>query len=334
MSYEEHTPPTGSTTPLPQRVNGEAVSTPSTHPTASDAAGTDTWMKQMSNKKPWRQLNYPSIMYANWTRDQFAYYLQFCEDKQKQCRDCNGAGETEVKNPFREGTMMSGCQTCERRDHVIITYITNWFPHASHRYFGAKLPLQVSNDPNHLLPVAAQERIYKLINENQERSYFLTGQSGAGKTYIAHALFCNACARAANHRMGLQIRKPGWLSGRFPVIKISARKYVEQFHDYSTSRNVRNSSPVPIISPDLVKQIKRNGEQPYLVMDEIDKVQQTDERLGYIHDLLNAFYEERGTVVLAGNFSPKELADRFGVEFVRRILEDCIVIDFAMEAKK
>lgn len=288
----------------------------------------------MSNKKPWRQSNYPSIMYSNWTGDQFAYYLQLCENRQKQCPDCKGAGETEVKNPFREGTMMSRCKTCERRDHVGITFITNWFPYISRRYFDANLPLQVSNSPNHLLPVAAQERIYKRINENPEHSYFLTGQPGLGKTYIAYALFRDACRRAANHRMELTIKKPGWHSGRFPVVKISARKYVEQYHNYSTNRKGRNSSPVPIITPDLVKQIKRNGEQPYLVMDEIDKVQPTDEQLGHIHDLLNAFYEERGTAVLIASITLKECQDRFGIEFARRVLEDCIVIDFTEEAKK
>lgn len=164
------------------------------------------------------------------------------------------------------------------------------------RYFHADLSNYVCNTPKRK---EALEKLKIFIEHYQEKTLWLVGNSGTGKTMFA-AIICRECLRA-HYVKSYQIEL--------------------ELDDCKSFK--ANESKTELL--------KRYTKYPVLIIDEIGKFESKDE-VKYLFMIINERYENKKSTVLISNKSKKELVEYLGQPIFDRFTENCMSIEFDFES--
>ena len=157
------------------------------------------------------------------------------------------------------------------------------------------------------MPLERQAAIIQHLQGHPESSYFFWGDAGCSKTYFAVALFQHALAKAARH---------GWSTEKCPVVRVKAPALLQEWVRNSTDA----AAPAPSYTPEMAEACERNGERPFLLLDEVDKFKGSDFKLNKLFEIVNAIYDNHGQIVATSNSSPQALLESWGTKYGDPIL--------------
>ena len=123
---------------------------------------------------------------------------------------------------------------------------------------------------------AAFNRVLAFAKEPKDTWLLLLGENGTGKTHLAHAV----------------LKMTGGIYREFGKI---ANELLDAQNGYDIGQQVK---------------IEKYGYTPMLVIDEIDKVKNTEGRIGWLNDILRIRYNELLPTVLSGNIDVETLCNR------------------------
>ena len=123
---------------------------------------------------------------------------------------------------------------------------------------------------------ASFNRVLAFAKDPKDTWLLLLGENGTGKTHLAHAV----------------LKMTGGIYREFGKI---ANELLDAQNGYDIGQQAK---------------IEKYGYTPMLVVDEIDKVKNTEGRIGWLNDILRIRYNELLPTVLSGNIDVETLCNR------------------------
>ncbi len=243
------------------------------------------------------------------------------------CKECNDRGEVVTSNAYSK---------CRCRLNRAFTYLLSKnVPPAYHWVMLSKLKPSTKSRLNE----EKQKEIYDLLQAKPDDSYAFFGPVGTSKTVCSVALYRHALAKelkkiwdATTYLKGFEYRV--YRSNEIPVWRITAKQVLQEFHDFAINRPITDldgrqigGASLPIVSRQKIEKYYRQGFTSHLVLEEIDKVNATATRLYDLFELFDAITENLGQVVINTNRTKQEFQDLYGVDIVRRIHDNCTIVD-------
>lgn len=164
------------------------------------------------------------------------------------------------------------------------------------RYFHADFSNYVCNIPKRK---EALEKLKTFIENYQEKTLWLVGNSGTGKTMFA-AIICRECLRA---------------------------HYVKSYQIELELDDCKSFKA----SESKTELLKRYTKYPVLIIDEIGKFESKDE-VKYLFMIINERYENKKCTVLISNKTKMELVEYLGQPIFDRFTENCMSIEFNFDS--
>ena len=143
------------------------------------------------------------------------------------------------------------------------------------------------------------EKVKHFINNYQEKTLWMVGKPGTGKTMLA-AIICRECLHA-HYVKSYQIEL--------------------ELDDCKSFKATKSKTEI----------IKNYSDYPVLVIDEIGKFESKEE-IKYLFMIINERYEKNKSTVLISNKSKKELIEYLGQPVYDRFTENCMSIEFDFES--
>jgi len=167
------------------------------------------------------------------------------------------------------------------------------------------------NEDKCITSIKFQEYVLKTVRENPLKGFVFFGPSGCGKTTIMTGLkraAVNDCLRNGN--IIYSTTMPDWVIGM---------------------QNYFRGGIIPDFQGGKAAMASNNGHVAYFFIDEFDKV--LDNNLIQIHvtKLIQDIFDGLGILSLTSNRTLEELRTQFGDHIVRRIEDNCEVIDYFKE---
>ena len=164
------------------------------------------------------------------------------------------------------------------------------------RYFNASFENYNCNIPERK---EVLDKLKLFIQDYQEKTLWMVGNSGTGKTMFA-AILCRECLHAH-----------------------FVKSYEIELELDDCKSFKANESKKELL--------KRYKNYPVLIIDEIGKFESKDE-VKYLFMIINERYENKKCTVLISNKSKKELVEYLGKPIFDRFTENCMSIEFNFES--
>lgn len=182
----------------------------------------------------------------------------------------------------------------------------------------ARIPMRfVDADLGRLEPLstkhARQAEVFGFMRKEPERSYFLAGKPGTGKTLLMWALY----------RHAVEIERP-------KVVITTLASLLDEYRAFIRASAAGATPRYPRLNAEELSQ----GETRYSVfLDDVDKANPTDYAAEQVFAIVNAIYEHKHQLVVTTNKSIQELIDHFdrsddrGGPIVRRMIDGAKVFE-------
>lgn len=164
------------------------------------------------------------------------------------------------------------------------------------RYYNASFESYNCNIPERK---EVLDKLKLFIQDYQEKTLWMVGNSGTGKTMFA-AILCRECLHAH-----------------------FVKSYEIELELDDCKSFKANESKKELL--------KRYKEYPVLIIDEIGKFESKDE-VKYLFMIINERYENKKCTVLISNKSKKELVEYLGKPIFDRFTENCMSIEFNFDS--
>ena len=164
------------------------------------------------------------------------------------------------------------------------------------RYYNADFSNYVCNIPERK---EVLDKLKVFIKDYQEKTLWMVGNSGTGKTMFA-AILCRECLHAH-----------------------FVKSYQIELELDDCKSFKANESKIELL--------KRYTKYPVLIIDEIGKFESKDE-VKYLFMIINERYENKKCTVLISNKSKKELVEYLGQPIFDRFTENCMSIEFNFDS--
>jgi hypothetical protein len=190
-------------------------------------------------------------------------------------------------------------------------------------------PFGVKPSPRSRLPLRRQDEVLKTLTDHLLDSFLIVGPYKTGKTVFILMLFHEALYAWANQcfKEGLSTEAV-WL--------VTASDLADQYLLYETGRERQHQvafdpettvvPPEPVVTPRKIKAAAAAGLTPRVFIEEIDKINMTDARRRWLFSIINAVYENNGTLVATSNMPVEALLQHFGEyhagAFIRRFTDN------------
>jgi hypothetical protein len=98
-------------------------------------------------------------------------------------------------------------------------------------------------------------------------------------------------------------------------------------HRYDKDKDGTAVLEEPSVTAEKIVKVTKGGVKYRLVLEEIDKVKETESRRSTLFDIINTLHEQEGMLVINSNLTFDEFQARFGEDFAWRIGKLCTVVN-------